>query len=252
MVSAGCCDFVIDFNRVKKLASGFRDVLVHVKRTVRKAAEKRGQTYRGPDLPPGEPFRVFVNRYEAAAQWHITMVTAGSCFALFRRHPGGFGCDLTLLRGYNGPDARRFVTYTCRRNSTSWGASLAPFDRYHRHVERLPGLWPGDVLRLRTAQLGRHLSIFGADAGGIAETLPWRPPSANRTFLLTPRRMERAPPELSGSFADSAIGPRIVSLEEEDLLGDVQAACRDGEAMLASDAAQAQPVKSVAPLVVRL
>ena len=68
LIAKDCCDIVIDFALVKKLASGFRDVLVHVTRAARRAAEKRGQPCRGPDLPPGEQFRVFADREAAIAE----------------------------------------------------------------------------------------------------------------------------------------------------------------------------------------
>jgi hypothetical protein len=68
LISAGHCDIVLDFSRVKKLASGFRDVLVQVTRAARRAAEKRRQPYRGPELLPGETFRVYADRDEALAE----------------------------------------------------------------------------------------------------------------------------------------------------------------------------------------
>ncbi len=68
LIAEGQCDLVVDFGGVKKLASGFREVLVHVTGSARRAAEKRGQSCRGPDLPPGETFHVFAGREEAIAE----------------------------------------------------------------------------------------------------------------------------------------------------------------------------------------
>jgi hypothetical protein len=68
LIAEDCCDIVLDFGHVKKLASGFREVLVHVTRTARQAAEKQGQACRDPDLPPGEMFRVFADRDAAIAE----------------------------------------------------------------------------------------------------------------------------------------------------------------------------------------
>lgn len=68
LIAGGRCDLILDFSRVKKLASGFHDVLVHVTRAAWKAADRRGHAYRGPELPPGERFRVFADRDEAIAE----------------------------------------------------------------------------------------------------------------------------------------------------------------------------------------
>ena len=68
LVAADRCDLILDFARVKKLAAGFRDVLVHVTRAVRKAVEKRGQPYRGPEPAKGETFPVFADCEQALAE----------------------------------------------------------------------------------------------------------------------------------------------------------------------------------------
>jgi hypothetical protein len=68
------CDFVIDFSSIKKLNSGFRDVLLHLTRAARAEAERQGQPCRELDLPSGEMFCTFADR-EAAIEEMI-------------RHPG--------------------------------------------------------------------------------------------------------------------------------------------------------------------
>ena len=60
-------NLVLDFSSIKKLASGFREVLLHVTRTARTEAEKQGKPYRPLELPPGEMFAIFVDRDQALA-----------------------------------------------------------------------------------------------------------------------------------------------------------------------------------------
>jgi hypothetical protein len=61
------CDLVLDFSRVKKLSSRFREVLVHVTETAETAAEKRGLPCHDIALPPGGTFPVFADRQQALA-----------------------------------------------------------------------------------------------------------------------------------------------------------------------------------------
>jgi hypothetical protein len=62
------CDFIIDFSSIKKLNSGFRDVLLHVIRAARAEAEKQGRASRDLELSPGETFRTFADRNAALAE----------------------------------------------------------------------------------------------------------------------------------------------------------------------------------------
>ncbi len=62
------CDLIIDFYSIKKLNSGFRDVLVHVTRAAREEAEKQARPFYSPELPPGEVFRTFSDRDAAIAE----------------------------------------------------------------------------------------------------------------------------------------------------------------------------------------
>ncbi len=62
------CDFIIDFSSIKKLNSGFRDVLVYVTRAAREEAEKQRRPFYAPEVPSGEIFRTFDNRDQAVAE----------------------------------------------------------------------------------------------------------------------------------------------------------------------------------------
>jgi hypothetical protein len=68
MIAEHNCDFVIDFSSIKKLNSGFREVLLHVIRAAREEAEKQGRHYYAPEVPPGEVFRTFADRDAAIAE----------------------------------------------------------------------------------------------------------------------------------------------------------------------------------------
>jgi hypothetical protein len=59
------CDLILDFGGIKKLASGFRAVLLHVTRAARAEAYRQGQVASIADVPPGETFRVFDERQSA-------------------------------------------------------------------------------------------------------------------------------------------------------------------------------------------
>jgi hypothetical protein len=62
------CDLIIDFSSIKKLSSGFREVLHNIARAARTEAEKQGRPYRAIELPPGEIFRIIDNRNQAVAE----------------------------------------------------------------------------------------------------------------------------------------------------------------------------------------
>ncbi len=61
-------DLILDFSRVKKLSSRFRDVLLHVARTAGTEAVKEGRSQAGLELAPGEAFRRFDNRDRAVSE----------------------------------------------------------------------------------------------------------------------------------------------------------------------------------------
>jgi hypothetical protein len=62
------CDLLIDFSSIKKLNSGFREVLIIVTKAARKEAEKQGLPYREFELPAGEIFPIYENRERALAE----------------------------------------------------------------------------------------------------------------------------------------------------------------------------------------
>ena len=62
-------DIVLDFSSIKKLASGFRDVLLHATRAAKMQAEKQGKPFFAMDLPrAGRAFRVFDDREQAISR----------------------------------------------------------------------------------------------------------------------------------------------------------------------------------------
>jgi hypothetical protein len=68
LIAGQHCDVILDFTSIKKLSSGFREVLTHVTQTARGEAEKRGKSYRDLDRPIGETFLVFDDREQALAE----------------------------------------------------------------------------------------------------------------------------------------------------------------------------------------
>ncbi len=68
LVAEHRCNLIIDFSSIKKLSSGFRDVLVNVIRAARSEAEKQGRACRDLDLPPSSTFRIFSDRAAALAE----------------------------------------------------------------------------------------------------------------------------------------------------------------------------------------
>ena len=65
LIADHCCDFVFDFSRIKKLSSGFRDVLLHATQAARAEAERQGKPYRNLELPSGATFRIYDDRERA-------------------------------------------------------------------------------------------------------------------------------------------------------------------------------------------
>jgi hypothetical protein len=62
------CDLIIDFSMIKKLSSGFREVLLHTTLAAREEAEKQGLPRCSMELPPGETFLILDNRDRALVE----------------------------------------------------------------------------------------------------------------------------------------------------------------------------------------
>jgi hypothetical protein len=62
------CNIIIDFSMMKKLSSGFREVLLHATQAAREEAEKQGLPRYAMELPPGEKFLIFENRDRALVE----------------------------------------------------------------------------------------------------------------------------------------------------------------------------------------
>ena len=67
LIAAGRCNLVLDFSGVKKLAIGFRDVLVHVTEAAREQARTQGNVGGG-ESDLGARFRIFGDREAALAE----------------------------------------------------------------------------------------------------------------------------------------------------------------------------------------